>query len=1528
MLSLPSRYAHLRPLGRGGMGEVHLVHDRERDGAVALKILHGAPDATSAQREESRFLFKQEFGAMTSLSHPNLVAGHDYGELADGRPFFTMEAVPGVDLSASERCPEASLRQWLPGLVAALSYLHARGYLHGDLKPENIRLRDDGLPKLMDLGLLSRPGRAGQPIRGSLHYVAPECIRGAASDPRADLYALGGVLYHLLAGRPAFDPDFTWAPVELLRAHLTLEPPPLQSLAPDVSEDMAIAVHRLLAKQPADRFRDGWELLDALGLDVEGERALGLLRAPMIAREEPLAELTRAVEGERHSLFHLVGGAGSGKSLLLAAWRAEAQLRGWITLSAQGLGAQAAPYAALTPWLKALVSRQPANLGRLAPILVRLLPDLEVPPAAALDGPREQLRLHAAIAELAEAAAPRATWLLDDADQLDPASQSLLTFLRARGESCHWHWVLTRADAPSEGERALVLVPLDSGEVRRMAQAMLGEVELPALLEEALPTLSGGNPGTVVTLLEHWYHKGLLVRAGRRWEIPDGRTLALPGGLRVVLESAFNELGAEAQQLGRLAALFGPSGSLAALTALADLPQGKVFAALAELESSETLTYQAGSFRFVRPAQALALASSFSEAEQCTWHARLAWELSGRGEQQPNTTQLGLAERMAIARHCLAGEQPEAAIAWTLSAARLARAISALPALLPLLQAVAGVAPLDDRARAELYDTWAAALRWQGDSSEALKLLENEVLPASSACDAGARAQCLTSLGIAYQVTGNLAKGVEALLQAVALADQADDVVAGVRARLHAGRTSYFSGDTVKARGLLADAVKQGREAAVDTMVGSAMSLYGYVLATSDPDQRDEGLALLEEAIAYNMAHDNPYDLHEACNNLGNVYLNRGCVEEARALFERCQSIAQKMSMANERGFALLNLGTTDLELGRLEEATAHALQAAELSRKQGRKFPEAYALAILGLARILQGELVPGLAQLDTALKLAQDLGNRYLELNVYARRLTALLHLGHLTRAAEELTRAEELAVASEDIQMTGTLAAFASVLKLATGDAQAADALREMVAVARRAQNPLALAQALRWEAESHFRMQATDAALNLLEEAAQLAESHSFQLLGAEILALWGRVLEPLDREAAAGRFSEGLSLAQGAACPVLEAVCRGGLGRTQFAASRERLEAPAQLNRLLIDLDEAARADYLVWPERHALLQHVAAPTGAGSLDRLRQLTEVIGAVTLQTDLDEVMQRALIALVELAAAERGFLLLYSGFQVTKQVFYGLEAWESDTFSTGLADQVLWSGEPVFVQDATGDALLSNRLSVQTLNLRTVLGVPLHDGEETLGVMLADSRRVNPDFGPAELDLALALGRQVAIAIRRAREWADLCQAYEEQSLLHRLSLRLLASDSLEAGFTLVATEALALCRASRALLLEGRSTRALLAVDAAGQRLPEEAGDVSSSVAGWVHDEGQPLHLVDAQADAAFQSRASIQALGLRSIYAVPVRLGDATLGVLYLDHPNILEENVAALATLVRLGEMLAAFWQRFPSPQGSRAPR
>ncbi|MDB5097415.1 MAG: serine/threonine protein kinase, partial [Cyanobacteria bacterium RYN_339] len=621
---LPPRFEDASLLGVGGMGAVYRVFDREAGRHVALKVFQPAPGADA---EEARYLFRQEFWALASLSHPGLVAGYDQGLMPDGEPYFTMELVPGVDLAPGQT--EADVRAWLPGVAAALAYLHGRGYLHGDLKPENIRLGAQG-PKLMDLGLLARSGRSGGALRGTLAYVAPEAIRQGTLDPRSDLYALGGVLYHVLTGHPPFaDTDV----LALLRAHLDRRPEPLAG----VSTGLADAVARLLAKEPAARFPSARALLDALGLAGDAAEAASLFGSPVVGRDEALTLLDGALATPAPRLLWLTGPEGAGKTRLLAEARAQALLYDVPAVLARGEGPDAPPYQALRPWLRALVARPGEAVAQAAPVLVRILPELNVEPASPLEGAQERLRLHATVVDLArQALAGPQLWQLDDADRLDPASRALFDALvraaKAAEGGAPAPWVFMAAgDAPPADAETITLAPLEASAVQALAGHLLGQPEAPATALERLAYLAGGRPGHVEAILAHWIRTGALRREAGAWAaVEDGAAFDLPGGLDVLHDARFQALEPQARRLASIAALMGAEGELPWLAALSDLAPEPFFAALANLEEAGIMQQAEGRYAFLRLGQAEALAVGWEAGEAKRLHSRAAGWLAER----------------------------------------------------------------------------------------------------------------------------------------------------------------------------------------------------------------------------------------------------------------------------------------------------------------------------------------------------------------------------------------------------------------------------------------------------------------------------------------------------------------------------------------------------------------------------------------------------------------------------------------------------------------------------------------------------------------------------------------------------------------------------------------------------------------------------------------------------------------------------------------------------------------------------------
>lgn len=200
--SLPPRYADPVVIGRGGMGVVFRVRDKDLDRTVALKVL--GPNLIGNTSVEQRFF--AEARTLARLRNPGIIEIYDISKT--GIPFFAMEFLRGETLSTLSRLRKLKLRQALrhmQDVLVVLDYCHREGVIHRDIKPENIFVTEKGETKVVDFGLarqqegpgLTRPGMA----MGSPYYMSPEQILGTAVDQRTDIYAVGVCLFFLCTGR-------------------------------------------------------------------------------------------------------------------------------------------------------------------------------------------------------------------------------------------------------------------------------------------------------------------------------------------------------------------------------------------------------------------------------------------------------------------------------------------------------------------------------------------------------------------------------------------------------------------------------------------------------------------------------------------------------------------------------------------------------------------------------------------------------------------------------------------------------------------------------------------------------------------------------------------------------------------------------------------------------------------------------------------------------------------------------------------------------------------------------------------------------------------------------------------------------------------------------------------------------------------------------------------------------------------------------------------------------------------------------
>jgi len=266
---------HLKaPLGKGGMGEVHLAEHELLKRPCVIKLIR--PDKAGDPRLIARF--EREVRTMARLSHWNTVEIFDYGISAEGVFYYVMEYLPGLDLGQIVEqfgpLPPARVIYILRQVCDALREAHRSGFIHRDIKPANIFVAQRGgvfdVVKVLDFGLVKPISHRGESldltlegaVTGSPLYMSPEQVLGDDQvDARSDIYSLGAVAYYLLTGQPPFSAD---KPIKVMLSHVHEEVKPLTAWNPELPSDLCQVVLRCLAKDRNGRFADVDELDTAL----------------------------------------------------------------------------------------------------------------------------------------------------------------------------------------------------------------------------------------------------------------------------------------------------------------------------------------------------------------------------------------------------------------------------------------------------------------------------------------------------------------------------------------------------------------------------------------------------------------------------------------------------------------------------------------------------------------------------------------------------------------------------------------------------------------------------------------------------------------------------------------------------------------------------------------------------------------------------------------------------------------------------------------------------------------------------------------------------------------------------------------------------------------------------------------------------------------------------------------------------------------------------------------------------------------
>lgn len=1451
--TIAGRYRVLRELGRGGMGVVYLVQEDGRPAPIALKALDRREFSESALRR-----FEMEFRTLTGLSHPNLTEVYDFGRAPlgpEGRdvPFFTMEYVDGLPIDRALGRPPLdfpAIYRGLAQLGQALAYLHARGWVHQDVKPANILVAAPAggreTLKLMDLGLSGRAREKAGPgvIRGTVAFLSPEAARGDETDPRSDLYALGCVAYQLVTGRPPFQGS---SPLAVLRSHLHEAPLPPSSFNREIPAPFEALMLRLLAKDPgrrpasADRFLEQLNLVAGGGIEIgtPESRRTRVLGAGFTGRLEELSRLDALLGDVRAGASRvalLEGEAGVGKSRLLREFQVRCQIDGIDAVVGRPDphgGAGAALAEALAGALRRRGPLPEATAAAHGGVVARLLGTS----AAADDGAESNAvvdrfdviaAVEAVLADLA-----RESPLVVAMDDLHLADEITCAVVRhvARASSREGGPRLlvlgtVRADevsrtsplfdllAESRDEglvEEIVLRPLGSEEVASLLCGMTGAETIPAPLLERVLDETRGNPLHLSEWVALLAEEGLIDPASG--SLPDPQALdraKLPARVRDLFERRLQRVPSDS--LGILEAAAVLATDVVDPDAIAVVTGGRSEAVARRLDdlAASGLVIETEdergetAFRLARPGIAALALERLPEEARRRLHAATLRYVESRGVPRRS------AAWAAVAHHAEeAGLAGRAVEAWG-RAGDLAREIHATREAIACFDHAVDLLLRQGEAPAAalcgLYQRRADCRFRSGDLLHAEEDARWMLARAEKAGSDLLRARAHSTLGDILLARDDAAAAIESLELGLEIAERLQEKELAARTAVRLGRAQVRRGQHDEAIAGFDRAAELARDAVHSGLEVEALLAKGEL-------QREQGqsraaLATLEQA-RQRAGRTPPAGVETsllAATALS--YEVQGKLRESQEAWERVRDLARARGDVPAIAGATAALGAIRVRTGDHERARADLEEALELHRRIGSREGMIGVLQELARFHLAQGRPEAALETVEDALRQTRRTAPRELAATSLALAGGIHLGLGDLDRADACLTEAGRILRDGRNPRAHAVLLADLGDLRQARGDAAEARKLfQESAFLARKVADRRLEASALVRLGDAHLRENDFDRAAVACRKAAALVEGAGLPREEADAFLLRARI--ELSRPGGDVMRAEIDALEAGRRFEILretdglwQAEHLGGKAALRLGRRDEAVErigrAHQTLDGIRARLGERHRGAFLRDPRRRDLADEWSKlrtapsresrpgdPVAAGELARLRaegaslrRLLDLNRELATTRDPGDLLPAILDAALALTGAERGFLLLRDGAEVTTRAARGATgsdlAGDALALSRSVARRALDSGEAILATDAETDERLQAFASIHDLRIRAVLAVPLRVKGESIGALYLDSRLDRGVFEATHLELASRLADQAAIALDTTRLLAHI---EEQRTRLDRLNQEL-------------------------------------------------------------------------------------------------------------------------------------------------------
>lgn len=1312
------RYRVERALGQGAAGGVYLVSDRFGGGApVALKRLHANAD------ELLRSSFEREFGVLASLSTPGVARVIDFGIAPKdgddpGGPFFTRVFVDGKPMSTLDATWTLSKRVALLERTAAhVAALHRAGVIHGDLKPDNVIVDKEGRPTLIDFGLAraKQPGRiTTSQVAGTPPFMAPELFRGDAASASSDVYALGAMLWWVVTRELPFSEFGARALSMKLGGRLPSKPKELDELgAPAL--DIAL---RALVADPELRTPAVAELAVALralqsnaGDPREGAFLGEFLPPRPLGHDALLARLEASFGGDEVGQARegrailLDGEPGAGRSTLLRELKWRLQVRAHCVLELfvrPSEGARA--FEVLLH--QALVFADDAELRtHVESLLERLAGADDVRESELVDTTR---RLLSHVAERQSVVV-----LVDDLHAGERALGDALRVALAQRVKGGLGVVATTRDANAAAARALCasevvrVNPLTRGQVDELSRSALGAVGDDVLA--AIATRAAGNPQQLMLLLRALStNASVTVQDVERVEPSEeairnarARLLAAKSAhpLLELLATARFPLSLTAVRAALKGTHFSePDLHSAVSDGLIDLVHERL--SLADPLVGRLVLESVDDAARKALARRVAAMPEFKKESSAV---RAAFSLFG-GDDKLAHRALDEAARDAEREGAI-----RTAIEFRLEAKRRAPATRvARDALqLSLLHhacgeyelAVQEASAVVEAASATAEERSEAAVA-MGRSRVALGQFEGALL---ALADVGSSASVRTqALAARERAKAHLRLGnYSAVLAQVEIGRSALDAndYLNVELLTSAGMVHTYQGEHTTARALYESALSLAKAASARRDEGNCLTYLAIDHHRAGDYERAESLYEASLAISRELGDIGSMATYEL--NLGAVCADRGRHALATEHYERATKLAGRAGRVATQISARANLANLNLYLGLYERVRSDVDAVRFDARAHGVLATEAQATLVSALLLAREGDVDGAVVRCDQAASLYRE--------------------LGHHREFAEALLDSAEVL-----LDRAGPTDASAASPRLSS--ARTVIEERELKTLTLRLRFLLARARAETLDPKGGI---ADLEAVRLDATSAHDAELE--WLISAALARVWG---DEGNSALAAASVSRAIEILDRISAALPDELKDAFWHDPRRRALRKRRDLAKQ------DREKTTMLD-----------QRVAAPTNAAS-----RLLEITKRLAREHQIDRLLERITDAAVDLAGAERGFVLLTDSDGTLAPRAARTAHAENDAhvaFSRSIAEAVLIDGESIITMDARDDRRLSEYMSVHKLMLRSVACLPIRGHQRTLGVLYLEHRRSSGRFREDDMEVLEAFADQAAIALENAR-----------------------------------------------------------------------------------------------------------------------------------------------------------------------------